>query len=236
MSVSPPVPPNLLHLMCSCSNEWSPSTWSSELGAIETLFLTPLYQLCPPSGWQLYLGSDAFSSHNDRHNPTFCLSHALLQWHPRDLSFCHSFPYSDVSLHCCQRFFPINQPWPGIPYRLGPKLLTLTFKTLDSQTPDCPCRLTSCCSFIEPHPPQTQALYRRESREGNWHNPERSTQTTISGWDHTEPSAHSPLLGKSCATFAWHRTLPWRCRSHLSQAIRSMLHLRSCDFLCSWSC
>ena len=153
-----PPSPKICSISCALAqmNGHHRSTWSSELGAIETLFLTPLYQLCPPSGWQLSLGSDAFSSHNHSHNPTFCLSHALLQWHPRDLSFCHSFPYSNVSLHCCQRFFPINQPWPGIPYRLGPKLLTLTFKTLDSQTPDCPCRLTSCCSFIEPHPPQTQ--------------------------------------------------------------------------------
>lgn len=124
-----------------------------------------------------------------------------------------SFPDSDVSLHCCQRFFPIKQPWLGIPYRLGPKLLTLTFKTLDSQTPNCPCRLTSCCSFSEPYPSPNTGPFPSLREQRKKLTQSRKVYTVTSRWDHTEPSTQSPLPEKSCAIFAWHRTPPWRCCS-----------------------
>lgn len=196
MSVSSPIPQNLLHLLCSCSNEWSPSTWSSELGAIETLFVTPLYQLCPPSGWQLYLGSDAFSSHN--HSPTFCLlSHTLLQWHPRDLPLCQ-FPWFRCVFALLPEILPYKATLAG--HSLQTRTQAAYFDIQDTWLPDPKLPLqTYFLLFLQwtlPLPKHC-ALSQLESRERNWHNPERSTQSQVGGTiqspPHNLPCQKSPV-------------------------------------------
>lgn len=148
---------HMLHLLCSCSSEWITIhvlIWAGSTAALSSSlsFTKPLpfqwghrspLEVMPFLPTTTPIPQLSVFSHRQGYSDVLG-------------SFCYSFPlFQCVSCTGARDNFPIKQTWSGIPYRWRPKLLTLTFKTLDYSTPNYPCSLTSCCSLLNLTTPQT---------------------------------------------------------------------------------